>query len=86
MNKEKNDIFSKWLIEGFPELVYGSDKNLYKLPFESHHKWKSLRKLKKQYPDRYKISGKWWSEKQLQSRIYLNPNPEIIIKGEEMPF
>jgi hypothetical protein len=30
--------------------------------------------------NRYKINGKWWSENQLRDKIYLNPDPEIIVK------
>ena len=85
-DKENNGIFSKWLITGFEEYCFGSDGNLYKLPYESFKRWKSLRLIKKQKHDRYKINGKWWSQKQLRDKIYLNPNPEQIIKGVEMPF
>ena len=83
MNK---GIFSKWIIKGFDDYVFGSDKELYRLPFKSGRNYFGLRKLKKQNPNRWKINGKWWSEKQLISKIELNPNPEILIKSDEMPF
>lgn len=86
MKQQKNGIFSKWLIKGFSGFCFGSDKKLYKLPYESNKRYISLREIKKQYPNRYKLNGKWRSEKQLQGLIYLNQNPQIIIKGEEMPF
>lgn len=83
MNK---DIFSKWIMKGFDDYVFGSDKELYRLPFKSGRNHFGLRKLKKQNPNRWKINGKWWSEKQLISKIELNPNPEILIKSDEKPF
>jgi len=86
MKQQKNGVFSKWLIKGFPGFCFGSDKKLYKLPYESNKRHLSLREIKQQHPNRYKLNGKWRSEKQLQGLIYLNPNPQIIIKGEEMPF
>lgn len=86
MKQEKNGIFSKWLIKGFEGFCFGSDKKLYKLPYESNKRYMALREIKKQFPNRYKLNGKWRSEKQLESMIYLNDNPQIIIKGEEMPF
>ena len=86
MEALKSGIFSKWLIKGFPGYCFGSDKKLYKLPYESNHRYMGLREIKKQIPNRYKLNGKWWSKRQLKEKIYRNPNPEIIVKGEEMPF
>lgn len=83
MNK---DIFSKWLINGFPDYCFGSDKELYRMPFKSGRNYFGLRRLKKQNPNRWKIASKWWSQNQLESKIYLNPNPEIIVKNQDMPF
>lgn len=79
-------IFSKWLINGFSYYCFGSDKELYRLPFKSGRNYFGLRKLKKQPKNRWKINGKWWSEKQLKSKIYLNPNPEILVSLNDMPF
>jgi len=39
-----------------------------------------------QNPNRYKISGKWWSKSQLKNRVYLNQNPQILIETNDMPF
>jgi len=79
-------IFSKWIIKGFEGYVFGSDKELYRLPFKSERNYFGLRKLKKQNPNRWKINGKWWSQKQLLDKIELNTNPKIIIKSDSMPF
>lgn len=86
MKAHKKDIFSRWLISGMPGFCFGSDKELYRLPFVSNNNYYGIRKLKKQEKDRWKINGKWWSKRQLYKKIYLNPNPELIVKGEEMPF
>lgn len=83
---DKNGIFSKWLISGIDGYCFGSDKELYRLPFQSGKNYFGLRKLKKQYPNRWKINNKWWSERQLKLKIYLNPNPETLIQDKEMPF
>ena len=80
------DIFSKWLITGFPDYCFGSDKELYRMPFKSGRNYFGLRRLKKQNPNRWKIDNKWWSQNQLEAKIYLNPNPEIIVKKQDMPF
>jgi len=80
------DIFSKWLINGFPDYCFGSDKHLYRMPFKSGRNYFGLRRLKKQNPNRWKIASKWWSQNQLESKIYLNPNPEVIVKNQNMPF
>ncbi len=87
MNYEKNGIFSKWLIKGIEGFCFGSDKNLYRLPFESGRNHFGIRKLKKQPKDRWKINGVWWSERQLKQKIYINPNPEVIIEClNDCPF
>jgi hypothetical protein len=83
MNK---DIFSKWIIKGFEGYVFGSDKELYRLPFKSGRNYFGLRKLKMQDPYRWKIEGKWWSQRQLFDKIEINKNPEILVKVEDMPF
>ena len=75
-----NQVYSKWLIKGIEGFCFGSDHNLYRLPYESFNRWKALRLIKKQVHNRYKINGKWWSENQLRDKIYLNPDPEIIVK------
>ena len=84
--KQNKPIFSKWLIRGIDGFVFGSDKELYRLPFKSGRNHFGLRKLKKQVPNRWKIKSKWWSKTQLEDKLYLNPNPEILVTGEEMPF
>lgn len=88
MNKDKNGITSKWLINGIEGFCIGSDKKLYKFPFQSgknHYGLKQISEDKKHR--RYRINGKWWSKKQLKSKIYLNPNPEVIIKTlNDCPF
>ena len=79
-------IFSRWLIDGLEGYCFGSDKQLYRLPFRSGLNHYGLRKLKMQHPNRWKINGAWWSKRQLLRKIYPNPNPEVIVKAEEMPF
>ena len=86
MKADNFDIISKWLIKGFPEYCFGSDKELYKFPFKSARNHYGLNRVKKQPHNRWLLNGKFWSEKQLLPKLYLNPNPEILIKNEEMPF
>jgi hypothetical protein len=83
---DKNGIFSKWLIQGIEEYCFGSDKELYKLPFKAGRNHFGLRKIKKQHPNRWKINNQWWSERQLKSKLYLNQNPEILVPDCDMPF
>ena len=83
---DNNGIYSKWLIKGIPNYCFGSDKEVYKLPFQSGRNYFGLRKLKKQYPNRWRINNEWWSETQLKDKIYLNPNPEILVHCEDQPF
>lgn len=83
---DKSGIFSKWIINGIDGYVFGSDKELYRLPFKSGRNHFGLRKLKMQYPNRWKINGEWCSKRQLWSRIALNPKPEILITKSETPF
>jgi hypothetical protein len=84
--KENKQVLSRWLIKGIEGYCYGSDLELYRMPFKSGRNHFGLRKLKKQHPNRWLISGQWWSQGQLKSKIYLNHNPEIIIDNEEKPF
>lgn len=86
MKQEEIGIFSKWLIHGIEGFCFGSDKNLYRLPFKSGRNHFGLRCLKKQHKNRWKINGVWWSERQLADKIYLNPNPEVIVKINNVPF
>ena len=84
--KQNKPIFSKWIITGFDGYCFGSDKELYRLPFKSGRNHFGLRKLKKQNPNRWKINGDWWSQRQLENKICLNPDPEILVSCNDMPF
>ena len=86
MDKDNFDIISKWLIKGFPEYFFGNDKELYRFPHKSGRNHYGLLKIKKQTHNRWLIKGKFWSEIQLQDKIYLNPKPEIMIRNEDLPF
>ena len=86
MSKDNFDIISKWLIKGFPGYCFGSDNELYRFPHKSGTNHYGLLKVKKQPHKRWLIHGKFWSQRQLKSKIYLNQNPEIIVKVEQMPF
>jgi hypothetical protein len=83
---DKNGIFAKWLIHGLDGYCFGSDLELYRLPFESDHKYYGLRKLKMQHPNRWIINGKWWSKRQLKQKLYLNSDPFILIEDKDLPF
>jgi hypothetical protein len=83
---DKSSITSKWLIRGLEGYCFGSDKELYRLPFKSGRNHFGLRKLKKQYPYRWRINNQWWSQNQLADKIYLNPNPEILVGDKDSPF
>lgn len=84
----ENGIYSKWLIKGLEGFCFGSDKVFYKLPFKNGKNHYGIKAIKKQHPNRYRINQKkWLSEKQLKDRIYLNPNPELIINSlNDCPF
>ena len=79
-------MFSKWRIKGLEDYVFGEDKNLYRLSFKSGRNHYGVRKIKKQYPNRYKINKSWWSEKQLRNKIYDDPEPIELFKDKDMPF
>lgn len=80
-----SSIKSKWIIKGIEGFVFGEDKNLYRLPYVKGKRSYELRQIKKQYGNRYKLNGEWWSERQLYSKIELDPNPIELIKSD-MPF
>lgn len=72
-------INSKYLIEGIEGFFFGSDGHLYKFPFVSGKRFIGLKKISMDKENqRYRMNGKWWSKKQLQGKLYLNPKPEII--------
>lgn len=84
---EKNGIVSKWIIEGVPDFVVGSDREIYRLPFQSGRNHFGLRHIKKQKGNRWKLDSIWWSERQLRPKLKLNPEPEILIEFEsDCPF
>jgi hypothetical protein len=83
---DKNGVFSKWLIKDINGYCFGSDKELYRIPFKSGRNHFGLRKIKKQHPNRWRINNQWYSERQLKSKLYLNPNPEILVPDCDMPF
>ena len=86
INKMK-PILSKWIIEGLPGFVFGSDKELYRLPFQSWPNHYGLRKIAKQSGNRWKLDGIWWSQRQLKNKLALNLSPEVLIDVKpELPF
>ena len=88
MNQTKA-IFSKWIIEGLDGFVFGSDKELYRLPFQSYPNNYGLRKLEKQAGNRWKVNSNWISARQLKKskRIKINLNPEVLIFIDpDLPF
>ena len=79
-------MFTKYKIEGLDGYVFGEDKNLYRLPFERNGRGYGVREIRKQYPNRYRINGVWWSHRQLRSKIYKDPNPSQLFLTDDMPF
>lgn len=79
-------MFSKWRIQGIEEYVFGEDCKLYRLPFKAGRNHFGVREIKKQYPNRYRINGSWWSERQLRDKIYVDENPVELFKSNETPF
>lgn len=73
-----DSITSKWLIKHLPGYCFGSDMNLYRLPFVSLNRAYSLRKIKLQNKNRYRVNRRWLSMQQVKERIYLNPEIEVI--------
>lgn len=86
MNKDNFIIISMWLIKGFPDYFFGNDKELYRYPYKSGRKNYGLLKIKKQPHNRWLLNGKFWSERQLVDKIYLNPNPGTFIKINDCTF
>lgn len=79
-------VFSRWKIEGISTHVVGEDGEIYRLPYTNGLKHYGLRKIKKQYPNRYKINGVWWSQNQLRGKLVLDTDPVELIKSDELPF
>lgn len=79
-------MVSKWKIKGLGGYVFGENKKLYRLDFESKGKYYGIREIKKQKGNRYRINNQWYSERQLKSRIYLDDNPVELEKDFEYPF
>lgn len=77
---------SKWKIKGYQGFCFGEDRKLYRLPYENKKRYYGIRELKKQYPARYKINGKWVSERQLKDKIYLDPEPVELFKTKNLPL
>lgn len=43
----------------------GDDNAVYRKGFMSHGKYYKAKRIKKQYGNRYRLNGEWWSERQL---------------------
>ena len=71
-------MVSKWCLSFTSSYVFGEDKKLYRLPYTSGKKERCYREIKKQYPNRYRINNKWWSEKQLKKHLILDQVPYLI--------
>ena len=80
--KPTETVFSKWIIEGIPGYVFGSDKELYRLQFATYPNHYGLRKLKKQTGKRWRINNDWWSERQLKRKLKKNSYPKVLIEPE----
>ena len=80
------EITDKWLIRGLDGYFFGSDKNLYRKPYQSGLNHYGLRMLKKHIHNRYYIKGSLVSEKQLKNKLYLNPSPQVWISSKDLPF
>jgi hypothetical protein len=80
------NVTDKWLIRGLDNYFFGSDKNLYRKPYKSGRNHYGIRRLSKHKHDRYYIEGKLISEKQLRSKVILNPSPKVWIDNHDMPF
>jgi hypothetical protein len=72
------EITSKWLIKNLAGYCFGSDMNLYRLPFVSLNRSYALRKIKLQNKNRYRVNRRWLSMQQIKERIYLNPEIQVI--------
>jgi hypothetical protein len=80
---------SKWLIKGLEgKYVVGEDKEIYRLPFSSNHKFYEVRQVKKQYGNRYWLDKNWYSIKLLKRLTYRDPSPIIIFEEStcDCPF
>lgn len=80
-------VFSKWIIEGMKDYVFGSDGELYRLPFTTWPNHYGLRRIKIQKGNRWRIGDQWWSQRQLRHKVKINPNPQILIQAKpDLPF
>lgn len=77
---------SKWKIKGINNYLFGEDKKLYRLPYTKENKSYSLREIKLQDKKRYRINNQWWSQRQLEPKLYLDENPQVLFYTESMTF
>jgi len=86
----KNGTFvnmkSKWRIKGIDNYVFGEDKKLYRLPYNKDKRGYSIREIKLQNKNRYRINNQWYSHKQLLPKLYLDESPIVLFYTNEMPF
>ena len=79
-------MFSKWKVKGLEGFVFDENGKLYRLPYKRDKRSYEIREVKKQYPNRYKINGEWWSQRQLKPLLYLDENPVELFKEKNLPF
>ena len=65
-------MVAKWRIKGIENYYFGEDKKLYRLAYtdKAGHA-RAIKEVKKQHPNRYRLNGVWWSERQLRNKLEL---------------
>lgn len=84
--EDKFNITSAYLIRGFPEYFFTANMTLYRYPHNSGGKDYGLLKIKKQRHNRWLLKNNFYSERQLHHKIYMNPNPRVIVHVKNNPF
>ena len=81
-------MFSKWRIRGIDNYIFGEDKKLYKMSYvDKAGNIQATKEVKKQYPNRYKVNGRWLSERQMKNRLEIDQNPiELFRDLPDYPF
>ena len=81
-------MFTKWKIniKGLENYRFTDNGDLYRLPYKSNKNSYGLRKIKMQYPNRWRMNGAWWSKDQLRLKLIEDNNPIEILRENEYPF
>ncbi len=82
-------MLSKWKINisKYDNYRFGSDNNLYRLPFARHKRSYGLKKIKfNPTTNRWLLNGETWTKDQLRPHLILDTKPILLFSSEDLPF